>query len=60
MHDSVESEAFRHSLKEMFDPFTADHALALAYSSIGRPADAAPLLAEIRDSLPEWTGRPRR
>ncbi len=58
--NSVEFEASRRALNAMFDPFTADQALAQAYRDSGQPSAAAPLLAKIRDTLPEWTDKPRR
>ncbi len=58
--NSVEFEVSRKALNVLFDPFTADQALAQAYRDSGQPSAAVPLLAEIRDTLPEWTGQPQR
>ncbi len=57
---SVEFEVSRRALNSMFDPFTANQALAQAYRDSGQPSASAPLLAEIRDTLPEWTASTRR
>jgi len=58
--NSVEFEVSRRALNALFDPFTADQALAQAYRDSGQPSAAAPLLARVRNTLPEWTARPRR
>ena len=57
---SIEGSNVRKALGEMFDPFTGNRALALAFSEIGRPSAATPFLAEIQATLPEWTGPARR
>ncbi len=58
--NSVEGKIARGGLIAMFDPFTGNRALAQAYSDTGQSSAAAPILAEIQDTLPEWTAMPRR
>jgi hypothetical protein len=50
----IESQAARQLLDALFDPFTATHALAQAYSDCGQSSTATALLNEVRNTLPEW------
>lgn len=55
-----DGDVSRGGLTAMYDPFTGNLALAHAYSDAGQFSVAAPILDNIRDTLPEWTGPDRR